>query len=78
MPDKGWENEDMFLPPGYHIDAAVSGEEKSPKEVGQTPYTFPMGIGGVMMNGCWGTGYKANDPCYNAKTTSTICLVRYL
>ena len=75
MPDKGWENEDMFVPPGYHIDAAVEGGETSPKEEGQVPYVFPSGVGGVLMNGCWGTDYKPNDPCYNSKATSTICSV---
>ena len=75
MPDKGWENEDMFVPPGYHINAAVEGEESSPKEEGQVPYVFPSGIGSVLMNGCWGTGYQPNDPCYNSKSTSTICSV---
>ncbi|KAJ7376792.1 hypothetical protein OS493_032526 [Desmophyllum pertusum] len=75
-PDKGWESEDMFLPPGYHIDASISGGEKSPTEVGVVPYVFPAGIGAAMMNGCWGTDYKETDPCYSAKFTSKVCKVK--
>ncbi|KAL9984080.1 hypothetical protein ACROYT_G006336 [Oculina patagonica] len=73
LPDKGWENEDMFVPPGYHIDASIGGEEESPKEVGEVPYVFPAGLGTALMNGCWGTGYKETDPCYSAKWKSNVC-----
>lgn len=65
----------MFLPPGYHIDASVSGGEESPKEGGETPYVFPAGLGTALMNGCWGTGYKETDPCYSAKWKSNVCQV---
>lgn len=74
-PDKGWQNEDMFLPSGYHIDASVSGDESPPKDVGAVPYLFPAGIGAALMNGCWGTGYQPGDPCYAAKWTSDVCQV---
>ena len=77
-PDKGWQNEDMFLPSGYHIDASVSGGEESPNQVGAVPYLFPAGIGSALMNGCWGTGYKPGDPCYAAKWTSDVCQVNAL
>ena len=63
----------MFLPSGYHIDAAVSEGEKSPSQEAPVPFTYPAGIGGVLMNGCWGTDYKENDPCYNSKTTEDNC-----
>ncbi|KAL9983627.1 hypothetical protein ACROYT_G005826 [Oculina patagonica] len=72
-PDKGWQNEDMFVPPGYHIDASIEGGEKSPKEVGEVPYVFPAGLGTALMNGCWGTDYKETDPCYSAKWKSSVC-----
>lgn len=76
MPDKGWQSEDMFVPPGYHIDASVSGGEASPKDEGAIPYLFPAGLGTALMNGCWGTGYKEGDPCYSAKWTSNVCQVK--
>ena len=75
-PDKGWQTEGLFVPPGFHIDAEVTGEDEKPKgEKGEQPFAYPMGIGGVMMNGCYGTNYKPGDPCYVAKDTTTLCLV---
>ena len=65
----------MFVPPGYHIDASVTGGGESPKEVGEIPYLFPAGLGTALMNGCWGTDYKATDPCYSAKWKSNVCQV---
>ena len=69
MPDKGWSTPDMFVPPGYHMGASLSGVEKPEKEQSDVPYTYApnTGVGYVMMNGCWGTNYTASDPCYNAK-----------
>ena len=79
MPDKAWSTPDMFVPPGYHMGASISGIEKPEQEHGDVPYTYApnSGVGYVMMNGCWGTNYTANDPCYNAKTTSSVCQVCY-
>ena len=75
-PDKSWQTEDMFVPAGFHIDAEVTGEDEKPEgEKGEQPFAYPMGIGGVMMNGCYGTNYKPGDPCYVAKDTTTLCLV---
>ena len=66
----------MFVPPGFHIDAEVTGEDEKPEgEKGEQPFAYTMGIGGVMMNGCYGTKYQPGDPCYVAKATTTICLV---
>ena len=75
-PDKGWKSDDFFVPPGFHIDAEVTGEaEKSEGEKGEQPFAYPMGIGGMMMNGCYDTDYQRGDPCYQAKDTTTLCLV---
>ena len=69
----------MFVPPGYHINAAVENEGSSHKsqEQGESVYTYPAGIGSVMMNGCWGTGYKPGDPCYQSLGVLTACQVCY-
>lgn len=77
MPDKGWSTPDMFVPPGYHLGASISGLPKPEKEKGDVPYTYApsTGLGYVMMNGCWGKNYTASDPCYNAKWTSSVCQV---
>ena len=78
MPDKGWSTPDMFVPPGYHMGASISDTEQTEKEHGEQPFTYApnMGLGYVMMNGCYGTNYTPSDPCYNAKFASPICLVR--
>ena len=75
-PLKGWQTEDMFVPAGFHIDAQVTGEDEQPEgEKGEQPFAYPMGIEGMMMNGCYGTNYQLGDPCYQAKDTTTLCLV---
>lgn len=75
VPEKGWQSEDMFVPPGYHLDSTISDDGGSPKEAEPTAYTYPAGLGNVLMNGCYGTGYKEGDPCYVAKWTLDACLV---
>ena len=74
-PEKGWQSEDMFVPPGYHMDSTITDDGGSPKEAEPTAYTYPAGLGNVLMNGCYGTGYKEGDPCYVAKWTLDACLV---
>ncbi|XP_028399954.1 uncharacterized protein LOC114523277 [Dendronephthya gigantea] len=75
FPEKGWRNEDMFLPPGYHMDAEIESDSSpaSSKEVGDPVYTYPAGIGTMIMNGCWGTGYQPGDPCYQSLEVLTAC-----
>ncbi|XP_078353422.1 uncharacterized protein LOC144638115 isoform X2 [Oculina patagonica] len=74
-PEKGWKTEDMFVPAGFHIDAEMTGEDEEPEgEAGEQPFSFPMGVGGVLMNGCYGTGYQPGDPCYEAYDKTTICM----
>ena len=63
----------MFVPSGYHVNMAVTEDEEPAAQEGEEPYGFPAGIGEALINGCWGTGYKINDPCFNAKTTEIKC-----
>ena len=67
----------MFVPPGYHMSAEVEngGVKAESKEQVQPVYTYPAGIGSAIMNGCWGTGYKPGDPCYQSLAVSTACKV---
>ena len=75
-PNKGWQTEDMFLPPGFRIGAEITAKGKKPKgQKGEQAFTYPMGIGGMIMNGCYGKNYQLGDPCYQAKDTTTLCLV---
>ncbi|XP_031555977.1 uncharacterized protein LOC116292765 [Actinia tenebrosa] len=74
MPQKGWKTEDMFVPPGYQINAKV--EDESPSSSPENPppaYNYPAGMGSVIMNGCWGTGYKKGDPCFDAVEATGQC-----
>ena len=75
VPEKGWHSEDMFVPPGYHLDSVISDDSGSPKEPEPTAYVYPAGLGNVIMNGCYGTGYQETDPCYVAKWALDACLV---
>ncbi|KAL9985287.1 hypothetical protein ACROYT_G007668 [Oculina patagonica] len=75
VPDKGWKTEDLFVPSGFHIDAEITGEDaKQEGEKGEQPFMFPMGVGGMIMNGCFGKNYQPGDPCYQATWKTTICL----
>ena len=81
-PEKGWKTEDLLVPAGFHIEAEMTGkdeedeEDKEPEgEAGEQPYVYPMGVGGVLMNGCYGTDYQPGDPCYDAYGATTICAV---
>lgn len=76
QPDKGWETESMFVPAGVHIDAEYTSKGKAEKSnTGVQPFVYPMGMGGVMMNGCYGRNYQEGDACYAFKRMSPICLV---
>lgn len=75
-PEKGWKTEDMFVPPGFHVDAEMTGEDEKPEgEAGDQPFLYPMGVGGMLMNSCTGTNYQPGDPCYEAYWETTICAV---
>ena len=75
-PDKGWQTDDLFVPPGFEIDTKVTKEDKTNHgEAGDQPFAYPMGVGGLIMNGCFGRDYQSGDPCYEATWKTTICLV---
>ena len=69
----------MYAPAGVHVDAEYVSEGKEEEDsTGEQPFGYPMGIGGVMMNGCYGTNYQIGDPCYDFKTASPNCHVSKL
>ncbi|XP_078353427.1 uncharacterized protein LOC144638119 [Oculina patagonica] len=73
-PEKGWKTEDLFVPPGFHVDAEMTGEDEKPEgEAGDQPFLYPMGVGGMLMNACVGTNYQPGDPCYEAYWETTRC-----
>ena len=75
-PEKGWKTQDMFVPPGFHVSAEVHTEGEEPEgEVGEQPYSYPLGLGGVLMNACLGTNYQPGDPCFQSYWATTGCEV---
>ncbi len=75
-PEKGWKTEDLLVPAGFHIDAEITGEDEEPEgETGEQPFVYSMGVGGLLINGCFGTNYQPGDPCYEARWKTTLCLV---
>ena len=76
QPEKGWKTETMMVPAGVHMEVKYNGdEENEEKNTGEQPFAYPMGVGGILMNGCYGTNYQKGDPCYDFKTASSFCLV---
>ncbi|KAI8498306.1 hypothetical protein Bbelb_242500 [Branchiostoma belcheri] len=77
VPDKGMVEDDMFAPPGMHMKVDLEedpGEDSEPDQSSQPmAYGYPMGIGSALMNGCFGTGYKPGDPCYNVRDVIPAC-----
>ncbi|XP_035660338.1 uncharacterized protein LOC118405044 [Branchiostoma floridae] len=77
--EKGMVEEDMFAPPGMKMkidieeDPEEDDEEDDMSE--ETAYSYPLGMGTALMNGCFGTGYVAGDPCYDDTSELPACYV---
>ena len=70
-PEKGWKTESMYAPAGVHVDAEYTTKNKDEEDfTGEQPFAYPMGVRGVMMNGCYGTNYWMGNPCYDLRTPS--------
>ncbi|XP_078695699.1 uncharacterized protein LOC144924446 [Branchiostoma floridae x Branchiostoma belcheri] len=72
VPGRGGTMGNMYAPPGWEIRHKYKYKDDSDNDKvssgGQDPaYTYPAGLGPVLMNGCFGTGYKNGDPCWEAK-----------
>ncbi|CAH1233427.1 Hypp738 [Branchiostoma lanceolatum] len=77
VPEKGMVQDDMFAPPGMEMKIDVEkdpGKDSEPDQSSQPmAFSYPMGMGSALMNGCFGTGYVAGDPCYNMKDAIPNC-----
>ncbi|KAI8516772.1 hypothetical protein Bbelb_053530 [Branchiostoma belcheri] len=78
LPRPGATMGNMYAPPGWEIRYKYKykedGDEDKVSSGGQgSAYTYPAGLGPVLMNGCFGTGYKNGDPCWEAKIPLTGC-----
>ncbi|XP_035685646.1 uncharacterized protein LOC118422234 [Branchiostoma floridae] len=69
--------DDMFAPPGMEMKIDVEedpGTDSEPDQSSQPmAFSYPMGMGDALMNGCFGTGYKEGDPCWNKKDVIPAC-----
>ena len=36
-------------------------------------FAYPLGVGNLMMSGCFGSGYEKGDPCYENLRFTTRC-----
>eukprot|EP00058_Branchiostoma_floridae_P002532 XP_002588020.1 hypothetical protein BRAFLDRAFT_89006 [Branchiostoma floridae] len=74
---KGMVQDDLFAPPGMKmkVDVQKSPKKQNEKDDMSPPpaFSYPVGMGGTLMNGCFGTGYKRGDPCYKAKRPIPPC-----
>eukprot|EP00058_Branchiostoma_floridae_P014133 XP_002599621.1 hypothetical protein BRAFLDRAFT_77720 [Branchiostoma floridae] len=77
VPKPGATMGNMYAPPGWEIRHKYKYKDDSENRgssSGQTAaYTYPAGLGPVLMDGCFGTGYKNGDPCFQAKIPRTGC-----
>ena len=37
-------------------------------------FGYPMGVGNLLMSGCFGKGYQPNDPCYKLAIPLSRCV----
>eukprot|EP00058_Branchiostoma_floridae_P003042 XP_002588530.1 hypothetical protein BRAFLDRAFT_79486 [Branchiostoma floridae] len=68
----------MYAPPGWEIRHKYKYKDDRSNDRGSSSgqaaaFTYPAGLGPVLMNGCFGTGYKNGDPCFQAKIPRTGC-----
>ncbi|XP_019617061.1 PREDICTED: uncharacterized protein LOC109464494 [Branchiostoma belcheri] len=78
VPRPGAKMGNMYAPPGWEIRHKYKYKEDRDEDTGNSggqasAYTYPAGLGPVLMNGCFGTGYKNGDPCWEAKIPQEGC-----
>ncbi|XP_078607291.1 uncharacterized protein LOC144879573 isoform X1 [Branchiostoma floridae x Branchiostoma japonicum] len=75
---RGTNTGDTYSPAGYEVrmdfdredDGDGSDQDSSD---GMSPAIYPMGVGPMLMNGCFQTNYAEGDPCYEAFTPIEAC-----
>uniref|UniRef100_A0A1I8J970 MACPF domain-containing protein n=1 Tax=Macrostomum lignano TaxID=282301 RepID=A0A1I8J970_9PLAT len=78
--DQGFNGFTNYQPSGWKITETMSGptdKKEEPSETKEPVYTYPMGLGPVLLNQCTEKNYDKTSPCYNSKLFDlqiTICL----
>ncbi|XP_077985473.1 uncharacterized protein LOC144440089 [Glandiceps talaboti] len=70
QPQNGFQSDGSYAPPAWHIDVEVKEEHGKEESSSQPVFGYPMGIGPMMFNGCYGSGYLPGDPCYENRVPS--------
>ncbi|XP_078668039.1 uncharacterized protein LOC144909744 isoform X1 [Branchiostoma floridae x Branchiostoma belcheri] len=75
---RGTNTGDTFAPASQEMTLSFDhvdddDEEQDSSESGTAPHAYPGGIGTVMMNGCFNSGYQEGDPCYEAHVPIEAC-----
>ncbi|XP_066274625.1 uncharacterized protein [Branchiostoma lanceolatum] len=76
---RGTNTGDTYSPAGYELRMEFDREDDDDDEGnddssdGMSPAIYPMGVGPMLMNGCFGTGYEIGDPCYDAFVPLEAC-----
>ncbi|XP_078589276.1 uncharacterized protein LOC144869684 [Branchiostoma floridae x Branchiostoma japonicum] len=75
--EKGMVEDGMFAPPGMKMKVDIEedpeGDDEDDDMSEETAYSYPMGMGTALMNGCFGTGYVPGDPCYDDTSELPAC-----
>eukprot|EP00058_Branchiostoma_floridae_P004095 XP_002589583.1 hypothetical protein BRAFLDRAFT_81553 [Branchiostoma floridae] len=73
---RGTNTGDTFAPASQELSLSFKHEEDDDEQdtsEGGIPQAYPHGLGPIMMNGCFGSGYAEGDPCYEAFTPIEAC-----
>ncbi|PAA55510.1 hypothetical protein BOX15_Mlig022132g2 [Macrostomum lignano] len=68
--NQGFNGLTNYQPSGWKITETMSGptdKKDEPTAAKEPVYTYPMGLGPVLMNQCTERSYEKSSPCYNSK-----------
>lgn len=60
----GFDETSEWKPAGWTYEVNEHVKDPQPDSEDQKVFAYPMGVGNLMMSGCFGTGYQKGDPCY--------------
>ena len=72
--EPGFDGTDEWQPPGWSYKVEKDDRDQPQGEDAGPPMGYPLGVGNVMMSGCFGSGYKEGDPCYDTLWMTEKCI----
>ncbi|XP_078599632.1 uncharacterized protein LOC144874877 [Branchiostoma floridae x Branchiostoma japonicum] len=75
---RGTNTGDTYSPAGYELRMDFEtnddgDDDELDSSDGMSPAVYPMGVGPLLMNGCFQTNYAEGDPCYEAFVPIEAC-----